>query len=776
MLHSLLTLWNGRPGKISGFLLLSLLCMSQVRLGAVCTVNSRFAVRDSAGVFIFTDSSSGANRYMWNFGDGTYSYSSGTQYHTYPKTSSRYYYARLKVWDTTQVNCFDTFFTTLFVRGCNAYTNYGMSTFGYQATFTNFYAGLISKWDFGDGNTSTVRSPVHTYSSVGTYNVKLVVEDTASGCKDSLTKSVVITGCMVRAGFTEKDSGGVHYFTNTTTGGANRFYWDFGDGNTSTAENPAHAYSKDGFYYVRFHAWDTSLNGCEDTMYRPVKVGCLASAYFSYYRGGNTIYFSQYNSYGIVYKYYWDFGNGQTSNAAYPVITYSSPGMYSVRLLVVDSINPGCRDSLTVNVNVNVCNTKASFVYTTSGKTVHFINTSTNANDYYWNFTGPFYVTLKDPYFTFPNYGTYPIQLVVYDSSTQCGDTLNTNITISACNAYTLFGYSKKGLQVSFTNSSGGSNLKYYWNFGDGQTSNARTPVHTYSSTGTYNVKLRVWDSTNFGCRDSNNAMVDVMCGVGAGAWYRDSIKQTWFINYSVNANKYLWNLGDGTYSTLHSPTHVYSGPARNIGVYLIVWDTNYVNCRDSLYFTIWYSGCSSYYTIEPDTSNQFSALVVNRSRAGSGATFKWYFGDGDSSTARTPSHTYSGTGPFQLCLVVNDSGCSSMFCDTLGFDSSGNILAMRPFSIRVVEPGKYNTTAIDEAQLPQSRIYPNPTQGIVKIESAGLISQVRVSDVQGRMIHMTDVSAAQYTMDMRDWSPGIYIITIIYNGNQHERVKLIKN
>jgi hypothetical protein len=97
-------------------------------------------------------------------------------------------------------------------------------------------------WEFGDGNTSTEQNPVYTYTQVGNYTVNLTVENT---CGSDETSGQVIVECLEPvAGFiAEPDSGYAPLtvqFNDTSTGGVTSWSWEFGDGNTSTEENPVY--------------------------------------------------------------------------------------------------------------------------------------------------------------------------------------------------------------------------------------------------------------------------------------------------------------------------------------------------------------------------------------------------------------------------------------------------------------------------------------------------------------------------------------------------------
>ena len=130
---------------------------------------------------------------------------------------------------------------------------------GVTCTFTSTSSdpdGSISgySWSFGDGGTSTAQNPSHTYAAAGTYTVTLTVTDN-QGATGSVSHSVTVTtgNQPPVAGFTSSCSGLTCQFTSTSSdpdGSISAYSWDFGDGGTSTLQNPSHTYAVGGTNYT----------------------------------------------------------------------------------------------------------------------------------------------------------------------------------------------------------------------------------------------------------------------------------------------------------------------------------------------------------------------------------------------------------------------------------------------------------------------------------------------------------------------------------------------
>ena len=125
--------------------------------------------------------------------------------------------------------------------------------------FTDLSGGRPTSWhwDFGDGTSSTEQNPTHTYASPGLYTVTLIATNEYGSDEETKTDYITVYG-PVTAQFTANITSGIApltvQFTDLSTGGPTSWHWDFGDGNTSTAQNPQHTYTTAGLYTVTLTA------------------------------------------------------------------------------------------------------------------------------------------------------------------------------------------------------------------------------------------------------------------------------------------------------------------------------------------------------------------------------------------------------------------------------------------------------------------------------------------------------------------------------------------
>ncbi len=223
-------------------------------------------------------------------------------------------------------------------------------------------------WDFGDGSMSNEANPTHTYSKDGIYTVSLTTLDSANckayasevlcdfnngggdpidtfwyGCQAMFFAGIAYDSLNPNGGFDDKTL----QFFDASLGKGAVWEWFFGDGSTSSEQNPVHTYAKEGVFTVTLRI--TTADGCESKMAMEVYVGSNiwnewdCQAMFLPVPGNTKTEFQFVDlsfSTNPVLKWYWNFGDGSTSSEQNPFHTYSQPGIYKVSLEIgADSCN-----------------------------------------------------------------------------------------------------------------------------------------------------------------------------------------------------------------------------------------------------------------------------------------------------------------------------------------------------------------------------------------------------------------------------------------------------
>lgn len=630
-----------------------------------------------ASVNFTTTAKSNTYSYAWDFGDSTKA-TTANPTHVYSKEGS--YTVRLIV--TNEGGCSDTVIKKNFIQiqkpvvtinglprnGCAPLSITPTASVSGNQTLTGY------RWNFGDGTTSSEPGPSHTYSKAGNYNVSLVFT-TANGCTDSVVVlRAVRVGEKPHADFAHSPvmvcPQEKVFFTDKSTGKVDQWFWDFGDGGTSTEQNPVHQYGDTGWHHVRLVAFS---NTCPDTIVvkNAVHVNPPISQ-FSVQNTCNEKFTKKFTDRSIgAETWFWEFGDGATSRDVNPVHIYTGTGSYQVRLTVT---NGSC--SHTSVQTVRVIDEKASFV---TGDTVICRNStatfrseginSNNLASWYWNFgDGTGSKEVNGTKHVYPKTGTYTVTLTITDllgcTSTKSGQVTVFGPTAAFTPSVTAACLKDNNVLLMESSSSDGQHpiAKRTWNYGDGLVdSTAALPYqHSYSVAGTYTISLTVED--NFGCRDTRTQNAAVVIAQPVAAFgVSDTVtctgKAVQFTNASTGISpSYQWSFGDGLKATTANPSHAYS----NTGVYsikLLVTD-NY-GCKDSVtkqnLVTISYPQAA--FTLS-DSIGTCPPLLVHFTNKSKGyQSIRWDFGDGNTSVLDTPSHFYSFPGTFYATLVATGPG-----------------------------------------------------------------------------------------------------------------------
>ena len=230
---------------------------------------------------------------------------------------------------------------------------------GFTSTSSDPDGSIASySWTFGDGGTSTLQNPSHSYAAGGTYTVTLTVTDN-QGASNAVSHTVTVNAANQppTANFTSSCSGLTCSFTSASTdpdGSISAYSWTFGDGATSTVQNPSHTYAAGGTYTVTLRVTDNQ-GAQSTTTSKSVTVAAANQppvASFTKSCSGLTCSFTSTSSDpdGSIASYSWTFGDGGTSTLQNPSRTYAAGGTYTVTLKVTDNRGAWTATSQTVTV------------------------------------------------------------------------------------------------------------------------------------------------------------------------------------------------------------------------------------------------------------------------------------------------------------------------------------------------------------------------------------------------------------------------------------------
>lgn len=622
----------------------------------------------------FTNTSSGATSYLWNFGN------SNTSTQTSPSavySTAGTYTVTLTAYNGSSSTT-HTVTITVFANPVASFTTSALpSCAGNAVTFTStstLGSGAISTyaWDFGDGNgtTTTTGTTSHVYTGGGTFPVNLIITD-IHGCTNSVILSVSILAAPV-ASFTGAPLSNCNpplsvNFTNTSTSiGTTTYNWNFGDGATSTSQNPSHTYTATGNYTVTLIV---TQGGCADTLVLTnyVHIHNIVADFTSNVTAacvGTAVNFTDMSS-PLSVSRTWNFGDGFTSGSANPTHVYNTAGTYTVSLL--NATDPsGCTDSKTVTNYITiyplpVVNFTAN---QTNGCTnpfnVTFTNTSTGGSTYSWNFGDGGTSTSQSPTHSYTSSGTYTVTLTV-TSANGCVNSFTRFNYIHIAQPVTSFtAYPREGcapLTVTFTSTSTSPAdpiVSYQWTFGDGsppQTSSIPTIVHTYTLPGTYTVTLHI--TTAAGCVGIITYNSYIQAGVHPTAAFTilDSVMcygvYASFNDLSVGADSAYWIFGDGGTQGLDLPfspvTHQYNDTGW-FNVTLIAYDRG---CPDTIRHNhiVHILPAKPNFNYQLNCVNPYSVHFINTSEGAD--SIVWNFNDGSPlvSNVQTPTHIYATQG-----------------------------------------------------------------------------------------------------------------------------------
>lgn len=556
---------------------------------------------------VFYNNSSNVDSYQWNFQDGNISNTSDTLFtHVFEQEGDFLSHFNIELVATSSNGCTDTS-TTLYTLHPQAIAQFNPSLSAacapFNCLFQNNSSGATQfQWDLGDGTSTSVISPSHTYQNLitqdSTYTVSLIAANDY-GCSDTLTTAIVVHRTPV-AYFDMIDTTGCYPLTITFENGsvgADQYSWNYGTGQTSINAEPIHQHN---FFNLTNVAVTNAVvlaamttDGCFSTYTMPVTVPPGITANFTGDLEGchpfNTLLLNQ--SIGAQ-SYHWDFGDGQTSTLFNPAHTYLNPNdtdtSYIVTLTATNAL--GCSQIISQQVQVFPV-PLAQFTASPNPQTwpnaisIENNSISNSSTSYLWDMGNGNLLQQENPgNFNYNTWGNYNIIMIANNG--QCSDTAYQAMTILAPDPVAGFIGDKSGcapLTVAFQDTSQYGN-GWLWEFGDGGASINTSPVHIYDTPGLYTVRQIVIGYN--GQIDTAVHPLSIEVFPRAIAIFTVTPPQVtipqqpvYIVNLSENANYFEWNFQDGDTSMSFAPQHTYTEPGL-YDIQLIV--NNEFNCPDT--------------------------------------------------------------------------------------------------------------------------------------------------------------------------------------------------
>lgn len=344
-----------------------------------------------------------------------------------------------------------------------------------------------------------------------------------------------------------------------------------------------------------------------------------------------------------------------------------------------------------------------------------------------------------------------------------------TRMSAAGCSAD--YSYESADPTIYFYEAAAGSITGYYWNFGDGSYSSEPDPVHTYSSSGSYNVCLTVYGI------DGSDSCVDMFCQTveidsaifdcEANYVYSLSGMSAYFTNMSSTGGAltdYFWDFGDGTYAYSEDVTHIFDEGIYNVCMSIFTEDS----CTDTYCSTLYIydsipdidSLCFASYDIESFSGSEFSFMSTSDGGGGDIVAYHWDFGDGEYSTLEDPEHTYDSPGSYIVCLwIITEDSCTSEACDSVSVSTG----------IKDLKNAGHFT------------VYPNPakTDVAIHIENSTKDDEyIVITDMAGKTV-MQLKTAGNETIhaDVSALSEGIYFVSLSteYGNIQYEKIVIVR-
>jgi len=395
-----------------------------------------------------------------------------------------------------------------------------------------------------------------------------------------------------------------------------------------------------------------------------------------------------------IVKFEWDFESDGIvdTEGEKTSFTYGNEGTYTCLLKVTDSIGEWDEDTCLINV-LSLPNESpiADFTYfpvnPTIQDTVSFIDQSTDPDgsimSWSWDFGDGATSTDRNPSHQYSAKGDYTVKLTVTDNN-EGQDSFERSLSIHNIAPTASFTYSpselKVGEDIQFNDKSTdpeGTQLSWFWDFGDEHNSTEKNPAHKYTSKGTYEVTLTVTDDEGF--TDATSKTITVLNKPPIASFQYNPFGPTIYdtINFTnTSEDSYgtivsrFWDFGDGTNSTLQNPSHSFTQKGEYI-IALTVTDNDGAQSSTSQSIVVLNLPPNANFDSKPpNPRTNMDVQFTDRSTDPENISifsWSWDFGDGYTSDIQSPTHKFSLEGNYNVTLTIwDDENATGTFSMTI--------------------------------------------------------------------------------------------------------------
>jgi gliding motility-associated-like protein len=566
-------------------------------------------------------------------------------------------------------------------------------------------------WDFGDGSTRTDTygpGAAYTYQTPGVDGVSLTVTD-ADGCSSTKVMPNMVTILpALTASFTTPQTvlcsaNSPVQFANTSQGpGTLTYQWSFGDGGSSTQASPTYSYAAKGTYTVILTV--TSSAGCvaSDTIASGLNVANFQTDFSvpaSVCQGTAAVFTDSSSPVPSGQSWVVDGAAAGTGmSLSYP---FTAAGSHSITLTNTYGV---CTQTVTRTFTVNATPVMPPFDAVQQSAcgapmTVNFLDHTPGAVQWQWVF-------VYNPYNQYPDYSNggpaistvygenedYQVQLTVTNAQgCTASEVQSVNVT-SPYVTIALVSGTPQNCGQPMTGTFGSAQISeltsYEWYFGDGDSSSAAQPTHTFTNPGSYQTYLK-WTNSS-GCSGVSNTLYtnvsapliyDFTASSPTTICAGQAVGFTGPTPFNQSEVFTSWFFGDGSESfSFNGAQHTYTEP----GVYSVTLNVENVGCSASVVKT-------DYITVLPSPSISFTAATTCDSpraavtfsvAAGNGATgIAWQFGDGTTVNTgpgiTTLEHTYAQDGNYAVNATATNGTCSTS-------STAGVLVELKPLAFHL--------------------------------------------------------------------------------------------